>query len=1013
MAAAVLLAALLIVLSLLIGDEAQTSRRQAAWLSGLAPELRYTLGPGPSPDIRFPQGGPFDVRRGYAQLPEMLRRLGAEGFVVTEQVRMPPRMISLIDQGLFAPYAESAQAGLDLLDCRGETLSATRYPERSFDGHAALPPLLVDTLLFIENRGLLDPEHPMRNPAVEWGRFSKAVVDQALRQLDASHSAAGGSTLATQIEKYRHSPGGRTDSAGEKLRQMASASVRAYLGGEQTLPRRRQIVTDYLNTVPLGARAGFGEINGIGDGMWAWYGLEFDAFKRLLGRSAGLDALAPASVLAFKQALSLMVAQRRPAHYLGAGLADLRALTDSHLRLLAAAGVITSALRDAALPLALNLQPRSKAEAPPSFVDRKAVNAMRNRLLGLLGVPNVYALERLDLAAQSTLNRPLQDAVTTLLRSLADPAAAQAAGLFRDGLLRVGDDTSKINFSFTLYERSEHGNLLRVQTDSIEQPFDLNQGARLDLGSTAKLRTLITYLELVAGLHRRFSVLTPAELAAQPVSSRDVLGRWARDHLRAASDKGLTPMLEAAMQRNYAASPNEGFLTGGGLHHFVNFSAADNGRTMPVSEALTRSVNLVFIRMMRDIVQHVMAGTASERATLFDDPSNPLRAQYLARFADKEGRVYMSRFWRDHAGKTAAQSEAVLVKAMRPTAARLAAAFFALEPDGDVAALGEFIARHLPGSNLTAARLASLHTQMGGDRWTLADRAHLANLHPLQLWLAAHLRANPGATRSETFEAGAEARQAAYQWLFKTRHPGAQDRRIRELLEVDAFAEILRAWQRLGYPFDTLTPSYATALGASGDRPAALAELMGLISNGGLRRPVARVQSLQFAAGTPYETRLVNRDTRAEPVLDREVADVVRRALANVVDEGTARRLKGALVRGDGSEIAIGGKTGTGDHRYDTFGAGGKLVSSRVVTRSATLVFYIGERFFGTAMAYVSEPHAAHYSFTSALPVQLLRVLSPVLVPLVEGNGCSGPAADAGPAVEHKLARPEPGRTPS
>ena len=100
-----------------------------------------------------------------------------------------------------------------------------------------------------------------------------------------SHAAAGGSTLATQIEKYRHSPDGRTDSGKEKLRQMASASLRAYLDGENTLPRRRQIVVDYLNTVPLSAMAGFGEVNGIGDGLWAWYGRDFAEVNRLLVRA--------------------------------------------------------------------------------------------------------------------------------------------------------------------------------------------------------------------------------------------------------------------------------------------------------------------------------------------------------------------------------------------------------------------------------------------------------------------------------------------------------------------------------------------------------------------------------------------------------------------------------------------------------------------------------------------------------------------------------------------------------
>ncbi|MDT9151287.1 hypothetical protein RSW37_26500, partial [Escherichia coli] len=74
-----------------------------------------------------------------------------------------------------------------------------------------------------------------------------------------------------------------------------------------------------------------------------------------------------------------------------------------------------------------------------------------------------------------------------------------------------------------------------------------------------------------------------------------------------------------------------------------------------------------------------------------------------------------------------------------------------------------------------------------------------------------------------------------YSWLFKTRHRSARDSRIRTMLEVEAFLDIHQRWARLGYPFDHLVPSLATALGSSGDRPAALAELMGIIQNGGIR----------------------------------------------------------------------------------------------------------------------------------------------------------------------------------
>jgi hypothetical protein len=56
------------------------------------------------------------------------------------------------------------------------------------------------------------------------------------------------------------------------------------------------------------------------------------------------------------------------------------------------------------------------------------------------------------------------------------------------------------------------------------------------------------------------------------------------------------------------------------------------------------------------------------------------------------------------------------------------------------------------------------------------------------------------------------------------------------------------------------------------------------------------------------------------------------------------------------------------------------------VNRSATFVFNIGERFFGSMTAYVHGPESKNYDFTSALPVQLLVVLAPTLMPLIEPN---------------------------
>ena len=993
-AGALLLA--LVAVGVLAWHEATTSRLQARYLAELGSRMRYSVLPGQSDVIRFPGNGPFDTRLGYAGLPQFVQRLVARQYRIEAQARIAPDMAEVIDEGLFAPYREKTRAGLALRDCAAAPLLDVRYPERWYPRFDAIPPLLVDSLLFIENRELLAADVPTKNPAVEWDRFAKAVVDQLIRQVDPDHDAAGGSTLATQIEKYRHSPEGRTTGATEKLRQMASASLRAYLEGEDTTAVRRQLVVDYLNTVPLAAMPGYGEVIGIGDGLWAWYGREFGAFNAVLRDEAGDNER---RALAFKQALSLLISQRRPSGYLlNAATEDLEALTNSYLRLLSTAGLITPALRDAALAVPLELRRAGGGATPVSFVSRKAANASRVHLAALLGIGRLYDLDRLDLTATSTLDGGLQQMVTTALRDVSDPEAAKAAGLMESRLLGASDP-GKVIYSFTLYERTPGANVVRVQADNFDQPFDINEGTKLDLGSTAKLRVLVSYLEIIAKLHARYAALVDDEFDRVVVAPQDVLSRWALDYLRRDHGRALTPMLEAALDRTYSANPGERFFTGGGSMQFANFDAADNGRVVTVRDGLQRSVNLVFVRLMRDIVRHTMFNMPESSATLLEDPYDPKRREYLSRFADREGREYLSRFYQKYQDRAAPEAEARLLQSVRATPVKLATIYRSIDPKADLGGFHAFIGRNLPDAEIADATLERLFEQYSPDNYNLADRGYIAGVHPLELWLVAFLRRHPGSTLAQAIDASADERQQVYGWLFKTRHKSAQDNRIRTLIEVEAFIEIHRAWKRLGYPFDSLVPSYATALGSSADRPAALAELMGILVSDGLRLPTLRLDRLDFAAGTPYETRLAYRSAGGERVLPAEVAQVARAALARVVEGGTAKRLQGVFRRDDGSPLTVGGKTGTGDHRFQTFGKGGVLLSSRVVSRSGTFVFYLGDRYFGVLTAYVKGADAEDYQFTSGLPAQLLKVLAPKLAPALNreptGSTACAPAKDA------------------
>lgn len=975
-----LLAFLLAVAAAWLWAETRYSELQARVFSGIAQHLSFRVEPGTNQRLWLPHSGPYDIRLGYSRMKETLPHLVSSGFGIDAQARQSVLFRGLADLGLYPIYQEKSQAGLALLDRHGQPIYASRHPERQYEAYKSIPPLLVATLLHIENRELLDDQRPSYNPALEWDRLTLALLTQAARSLNSDVARIGGSTLATQLEKFRHSPGGRSRDSADKLRQMLSAALRAYRGGERTLEARRRIVVDYLNSVPLGAVPGYGEVIGVGDGLWTWYGRDFDEVNRLL-MTADDDPRAAAQ--AYKEVLSLIIAQRRPSELLGERRERLDALTESYLRLLARDEVIEPALRDAAL--AVPLAPRQDPLRPrsASFVERKAVNSVRAVLAKLLDVDSLYTLDRYDLTASTTLDGPTQAAVTAFLRRLADESFLRRNGFKGSHLLDRGDER-QVRYSVTLYEASPRGNLLRVQADNLDQPLDINVGAKLDLGSSAKLRTLITYLEAISDLHARYAALPREALGGISLHRDDRLSRWAVNYLIAGGDRSLPRMLDAAMQRRYSASPAEAFFTGGGLHVFHNFKREDDTRVPTVAEALEQSINLAFIRLMRDVVHYHAYEAADAPGLGLREGDEQARQRLLARFVDQDRREFLQQFWHKFRGKAPDELLPAIAASVRPVPRRLAVVFRSVEPEADFAAFAAFMRKNLGERAGTNANLERLYAAYAADRFDLADRGYLARVHPLELWLVAYLKAHPQASFTDALRASAAETPVVYRWLFNHKSRRAQDQRIGIALEATAFDRITAAWQRLGYPFEHLVPSLATAIGVSADRPASLATLMGVVVSGGVRRPQVSIETLRFAADTPFETLLSHNAPAGERVLQAEVADLVRRALLGVVDNGTARRLKGVYRGASPTELLpLGGKTGTGDHRYDTFGPGGRVLTSRVVNRAATFAFFIDDRFFGTVTAFVPGSQAANYDFTSALPVQILKAMEPILRPML------------------------------
>jgi membrane peptidoglycan carboxypeptidase len=1002
-------------------NEHENSHLQSDFFGALADQSYHHLSENLTAPAVLPPTGPYDERLGYTKFDAISENLESKGYVLVSKATgqaakwQGPDFLPHVP--LFPLYDEKNQAGLGITDSNQSALHNAGYPNAVYANFAEIPPLVVKSLLYVENREQLEENiTDTRNYAIEWDRKIYAVLQQVYEKIGLSGDGSGGSTLAEQLEKLRHSKGGHTNGMLDKATQVFTASARAYSKDrDSTMQTRQSAVANYINAVPLSGYRGFGEVIGMADGLAVWFGTDVDDFNRIMTLNEDWLSEDEWAVKAqyYRQTLALIMAVQQPTTFLRKDRKALDARINRYLPSFARAGIISDQLKEHALTRGLDWAAKINPDLLPEDPE-KSINLVRVNLMQAMGLPSMHDFDRMDISATSTIDYRATQIVNTALKDLGNPYSEKGAAIIGDHMAHL-DTAHSIQYSFTLYEREGEMNHVRVQTDNFEGEFNLNEDSMLELGSTAKFRTLITYLEYTLDAYKALAPLSQEqrpELSARQ-SEEDGITRFVLDYLQTAEGETTQrTMLVAAMERVYSASNRERFFTGGGLHRFNNFMTNDNWRDVSVKQAFEDSINLPFIRMMEDIVQYAIHNKLDVDLSIYDEPEHPLRKKYLDRYILHDAVQHFSKLYKEYDGKNRSETIEHVFASLRTDTppAHIAALHRYIKPEASLAEFSVFLSANTGDSHqhlLTEGAFESLFRRYAQNAYDLNDRAYITDVHPIEIWLAAQLVKNPDASYKELRAGAVRMAPDIYKWLEKSDNKALKSRHVFTMLEQDAFDVIHANWAEKGFPFRRLIPSFATSIGVSGDTPNALATLMGIVVNSGKAMPNAEFTDITLGKDTPYEKNFVYAPKNEMLVMNPNIAAIVKDNLENIVQNGTARRTKNAIKFSNGVKWAIGGKTGTGDNRIETHDRLGNVTLSTVRNRTATFVFTFGDKYYGSMVAYAAGEQAASEEFTSSLPVKAFSLIVKDLTPIFEEKHKAEIFAPV-PVEMEKIVKPEP-----
>ncbi|MCW8928802.1 MAG: hypothetical protein OQL19_01035 [Gammaproteobacteria bacterium] len=505
-----------------------------------------------------------------------------------------------------------------------------------------------------------------------------------------------------------------------------------------------------------------------------------------------------------------------------------------------------------------------------------------------------------------------------------------------------------------------------TQSDVVYNPA--KQG-RFQWGSTAKLRVLVNYLmiihdeALLLQSALKESNIKGATVLKEYQKSSVTIKRLLASYIKKYPKASMNQVLNWAMSRRISANPDSKFLTGESWHEFNNYQKSDDRKNPNLWQMTTQSINLSFVRLMRDVVDYYIEQSGFDKIAILTNKNNSIRKIIINDAVKKEEADYISglNFFVESIQGSFSYDE--LMQNGNVT-------------DKEILILARDVVKKLE---------RTVEVQSDNSSYDHAYRkeqkkyAHLASwfkriTYYEKKWLLSRVR-QPDEHYSDLIEAEEKriVKQTS-QWL-RTSQSWIKNT-LYTHMERQAFTEgVTPAWKNLGYPFN-VSPSYAVVLGSSGDTPMSLVELAGtLLNNGVHEKNISAIERIILAPGSDFETPF-KIENKQERIIPEAVAIVAKKAMEGVLHKGTAvfasRHPLMKYVK------SAGAKTGTGDNRHN----------ETAINRSAAVLSIIdtGEKKTKYAICItmsVTEGDIERYNFTSKVPVRILSRIADHLSPII------------------------------